>query len=237
MADASKRPTGSIPLSWARPAEDVTALPAPASKAPTVAVVVVLLLAAGVCLAVVSGVGPGSAGGSTSLMLPPPVVAPPRQALPEPPSPKTTTATTATTLPPPTTPATAPAPIAAAPEPAVANPAIAPEDDDAVTGRAVPDASRDAVPDAGADGVAAASAVPVIDEARRLRAQVFLKAARQAAKKGDEMRALHLAEDAIDKDPRCYECWQTVSLLRKRAGDVEGARIATRTARALAPPK
>ena len=197
---ASPASTGSIPPSWARPAEDVSADVVASSRVP---VALVLLLLVGLAVAGVV-ISKRRAGVS-------PVV----------PLVTATTATTTTTLP-----AVVPPlpPLSRAAEPLIDR-GIAPEDDDAVAPVAVV-----AVVDAGSD----LGSAP-IDDASRKRARVLLRAARFAAKAGDYDKANALAQDAVDKDPRCAECWSTVAFLRRKVGDLEGFRAARLQARALAP--
>ncbi|MDP2340561.1 MAG: hypothetical protein Q8O67_06370 [Deltaproteobacteria bacterium] len=190
-ASSSSAPAaGSIPLSWARPAEDVSDDVPSGSRAPFVIVLVLAIAIAGVV-----------AVGQAMTAAPPPSVTAPVEAPV----------------------AALPAPITSAPEPAanrVITAPVAPEDDDGV---------------AAADPVAAPVVAAPIDDADRKRARVLLRAARFAAKDGDFDRASALAEDAVDKDPRCAECWATVAFLRKRAGDLDGFSAARLQARALAP--
>lgn len=192
MSETAKRPTGSIPLSWARPAEDVSAAPSSSTKLPmatVVALVVVAILIGGIVInratdrLAASGVVPSPPSPQPSAPAVPPAPAAP----PEPPS------------------------IASAPEPAVVNPGVAPEDDDTVSGTK-----------------------PAPPAADRKRAQSLLRAARIAARDEDNAKAIALSEDAVDKDPGCFECWSTLAFLRQKTGDKDGARTARLRARSLA---
>lgn len=192
--------TGSIPLSWARPAEDVTHDVEKGGASAGVFVVGFLVVV------VVAG------------LLFSQLIVPLRGRAPAP-APTVTTALPTTPPPPPRpiqAPIEAPKPIDEAPEPATPNPAIAPEDDDAVAG-------------------AEKKAAEPTTEAQKKRAQAILRAARLAARDGDDAKAAALAEDAVDKDPRCFECWSTLAFLRGKLGDADGQRAAKMQARALAP--
>ena len=217
MSDAPpspRRPTGSIPLSWARPAEDVSA-DVDKSAGPNNVVIAVVVAA----LVVVGVVVLSRAGGPTS-----PTTSPT--------TPPTTPSVTETR--PPKPPPTTPVPIDKAPEPAQANAAIAPEDDDAVADLAKKNAPNAAAPATPAKNSAANSTTTT--EAQKKLAQAALKACRLAARDGDNAKAVALAEDAVDADPRCYECWSTLAFLRGKLGDAEGQRAAKMQARALKPP-
>ncbi len=193
---ADKRATGSIPLSWARPAEDVTADTGKGTGFSAPGLVVGFLIAV-----VVAGVA------FSQLIVPlrnpkpptPQALTPPIEKAPEPPK-----------------------PIEKAPEPATPNPQIAPEDDDTVAG-AVAGAPKQP------------TAADATNEASKKQAQATLRAARIAARDGDDAKAAALAEDAVDKDPRCFECWSTLAFLRGKLGDTDGQRAAKMQARALAP--
>ena len=198
--------TGSIPLSWVQPAEDVSADVAAGSRIPAVVIVVALALIVIAALWVAQDQLDAWRGEGRAEVAPPTDLQA-SAATPSPPTPS----------------------ISNAPEPGAgrAPVAVAPEDDDAV---AAPEPAETAAVVDAADSPAGP-----IDEAARKRARVLLRAARFAAKDGDYDKASALAEDAVDTDPRCAECWATVGFLRKRAGDLDGFQAARLQARALAP--
>jgi hypothetical protein len=201
----ARRPTGSIPLSWARPAEDVSAdVDAAGTGVPVAAVVafIVVAIAAGLVLArrVVPEPSASTPSASTSSASTSPPSSASTSSPSSPSSPPTPPASSAPTPTPP------PQPVLPA---AALDPTVAPEDDDTL-------------------------AAP-LDAAAKKAAQLSLKKARLAARDDDNAKAIALVEDAVAKDPRCYECWSTLAFLRGKVGDVEGQRVAKRQARALKP--
>lgn len=199
-------PPASIPPSWARPAEEVAGDKSRgAGRAPWLLLVALLGLFVLVAAPQLTALRTGP---SPRSLLPTPAPVPLAEV--PPPAPVETIIAAA-----------APPPIASAPEPVLQRTAaLAPEDDDAVPGDPVA-----VKPNTG----------PPRDEAAHRRAGVLLRAAQRAAKAGDSEKARAFAEDAVDKDPRCGECWGTVAFLRRQSGDLEGSRAARRQARLLAP--
>jgi len=79
----------------------------------------------------------------------------------------------------------------------------------------------------------AVAEAPTTSAADRAKAKQLVGKARRLAKDGDLDEARDVAEKAVIADPACAECWKTVALLRKKAGDRSGATLAKARADAL----